>query len=412
MWSRESVARWCRCVCKSGTCARRTRGCAVSCAKRYGDRGAPRARPRRCPGPTRGCARRCGYRRSTRRRWRRRWPRLARVGRSVEVAVLPGQAAFAAPPRPAARGARPWAQAAAGVGGTARSAPYQPRRACVISASRMWLMASVPPRSSRSMYKPTSGGSCVRAGVGRATALTRPGKSSRPHRTGCSPIRPTAPLCGRACYSNACLPRPLNRVRHGQQGLPWPPVLNSGRGLPLFESLGQAILDHQHQAASATRPAGEPLKQVDRSARAWLWTSVTVDAAYFHIDPSRSAAAAAKLFGDRSIPFWSATAIAPTRSWPASSRAGSCWRGVGVTKGAILSTAPPGRCHWRSGARHGSVTSPGYWLNKKRLAHYKPGLEQQDEAFEAAQRALETEIWERLFATATQQLRGAAQDGT
>ena len=44
-----------------------------------------------------------------------------------------------------------------------------------------------------------------------------------------------------------------------------------------------------------------------------------------------------------------------------------------------------------------------YRLNKKRLSHYKPGLEQQDEAFEAAQRALETEI-ERLFATATQQL--------
>ena len=44
-----------------------------------------------------------------------------------------------------------------------------------------------------------------------------------------------------------------------------------------------------------------------------------------------------------------------------------------------------------------------YRLNKKRLSHYKPGLEQQDEAFEAAQRALESGI-ERLFATATQQL--------
>ena len=106
----------------------------------------------------------------------------------------------------------------------------------------------------------------------------------------------------------------------------------------------------------------QSLKQVDRSARAWLWTSVTVDAAYFHIDPSRSAAAAAKLFGETAPD----TVLvcdrysAYKKLAAASSRAGSCWRGVGVTKGAILSTAPPGRWHWRSGARHGSVTSPGY----------------------------------------------------
>ena len=34
----------------------------------------------------------------------------------------------------------------------------------------------------------------------------------------------------------------------------------------------------------------------DRSSRAWLWTSVSSDAVYFHIDPSRSAEAALKLF--------------------------------------------------------------------------------------------------------------------
>ena len=61
------------------------------------------------------------------------------------------------------------------------------------------------------------------------------------------------------------------------------------RFVPLFESLGQAILDHQHQAAirhgDETSWRIQSLKQAGRSARAWLWTSVTVDAAYFHIDP-------------------------------------------------------------------------------------------------------------------------------
>ena len=156
MWNRESVARWCRCVCKSGTCARRMHGCAVSCAKR-----APRARPRRCPEPTRGCASRCGYRSSARRRWRRRWPRLARAGRYCRsrctvagVSNRPSRvrrAAAASSPGCAAMGAsrgRRWRNGS-------KCTRRQPRRACVTAAaSRMWPMASVPPRSLRSMYKP------------------------------------------------------------------------------------------------------------------------------------------------------------------------------------------------------------------------------------------------------------------
>ncbi len=35
-----------------------------------------------------------------------------------------------------------------------------------------------------------------------------------------------------------------------------------------------------------------------RSSRAWLWTSVSKDAVYFHIDPSRSAEVAKALFAD------------------------------------------------------------------------------------------------------------------
>ena len=35
-----------------------------------------------------------------------------------------------------------------------------------------------------------------------------------------------------------------------------------------------------------------------RSRRAWLWVGLGTDCAFYHIDPSRSARAAARLFGD------------------------------------------------------------------------------------------------------------------
>ena len=50
-----------------------------------------------------------------------------------------------------------------------------------------------------------------------------------------------------------------------------------------------------------------------------------------------------------------------------------------------------------------------YRLNKKRLSHYEPGLEPRDGAFEAAQRALETDL-EGLFDAAEREL--AALDKT
>ena len=42
----------------------------------------------------------------------------------------------------------------------------------------------------------------------------------------------------------------------------------------------------------------QELRGEDRSSRAWLWTSVSSDAVSFHIDPSRSAEAAQKLFSE------------------------------------------------------------------------------------------------------------------
>ena len=58
-----------------------------------------------------------------------------------------------------------------------------------------------------------------------------------------------------------------------------------------------------HQNEAALRHADETSWRVQvyrekgRSSRAWLWTSVSPDAVYFHIDPSRSAEVAMKLFG-------------------------------------------------------------------------------------------------------------------
>ena len=208
--------------------------------------------------------------------------------------------------------------------------------------------------------------------------------------------------------------RPLNRVARwlGQQGLPMAAgtLGNSvSRFVPLFESLGQAILDHQHQAAirhgDETSWRIQSLKQADRSPRAWLWTSVTVDAAYFHIDPSRSAAAAAKLFGETAPDTVLVCDRYSAYKKLARELAGRvvlawCWSHqrrnfIDCAAGQVELTQ---WCETWLGDIAGI-----YRLNKQRLSHYKPGLEQQDEAFEAAQRALETEI-ERLFATATQQL--------
>ena len=65
------------------------------------------------------------------------------------------------------------------------------------------------------------------------------------------------------------------------------------RFLPLFEPFDQAIRAHQN--AAAVRHGDEigwrvqSLSEADRTSRAWLWTSVSDDAVYFHIDPSRSA---------------------------------------------------------------------------------------------------------------------------
>ena len=104
----------------------------------------------------------------------------------------------------------------------------------------------------------------------------------------------------------ACL-RPLNRVADWLtgQGL----AISAGtladgarRLAPLFEPLSAAIPAHQREArlrqGDETAWRIQALGEAGGSSRAWLWIGVCGDAVHFHVDPSRSAAAAARLFGD------------------------------------------------------------------------------------------------------------------
>ena len=95
----------------------------------------------------------------------------------------------------------------------------------------------------------------------------------------------------------ACF-RPLNRVAAWffDQGLP----ISAGtlgdsahRFTPLFEPVEAAIRSRQNEAAlrhgDETTWRVQSLREQGRSNRAWLWASLSADAVYFHVDPSRSA---------------------------------------------------------------------------------------------------------------------------
>ena len=104
----------------------------------------------------------------------------------------------------------------------------------------------------------------------------------------------------------ACF-RPVHRVAAwmSAQGLTVSPGTLADslkRFVPLLEPLAEAILAHQNKAAlrhaDETSWRVQELRGEDRSSRAWLWVSVSNDAVSFHIDPSRSAEAAQKLFAE------------------------------------------------------------------------------------------------------------------
>ena len=227
--------------------------------------------------------------------------------------------------------------------------------------------------------------------------------------------------CGTSVWSRflyeryACF-RPLNRVSAwlSDQGLPVSAgTLADGvpRFAPLFDPVGEAILAHRNEAA--LRHADETtwrvraLRDAGRSGRAWLWTSVSDDAAYFHIDPSRSAEAARKLFAE-AMPH---TVLVCDRHSAhkklAKDSAGLvtlafCWAHqrrdfIECAAGQVRLTA---WCRaWVE--RIASI----YRLNEARLTHCDPGLKSRTLAFDAARGALEAAL-DSLFADAERELAG------
>ena len=181
------------------------------------------------------------------------------------------------------------------------------------------------------------------------------------------------------------------------------------RFLALFEPIAKAILAHQNMAtvrhADETSWRVQEFRGEDRSSRAWLWTSVSSDAVYFHIDPSRSAEAALKLFAE-ALPY---TVIVCDRY--------SAYKKLVRLLGGLITLA---WC-WSHQRRDFIDAAAGqerltqwcqewiervasiYRLNEARLKHYDPGLKRQTPAFAAAQTALE-EALGVLFAHASTEL--------
>ena len=216
----------------------------------------------------------------------------------------------------------------------------------------------------------------------------------------------------------ACL-RPMNRVAAWlcDQGLAISPgTLGDSvhRFVPLFEPLAEAILEHQNEAAvrhgDETGWRIQSLRETGRSSRAWLWTSVSQDAVYFHIDPSRSAEAAAKLFGEAAPDTVLVCDRYSAYKKLARELAGAvvlqwCWAHLrrDFIEGAAGQVELTPWCQgWLE--RIASI----YRLNEARLAHYDPGRERQTAAFDTAQGTLK-EALDGLFAVAERELAALSE---
>ena len=211
----------------------------------------------------------------------------------------------------------------------------------------------------------------------------------------------------------ACF-RPLRRVAAwlSDQGLPVSAgTLAAGahRFAPLFEPPAAAILARQNEAAlrhgDETTWRVQSLREQGRSSRAWLWTSVSEDSVYFHVDSSRSAEVAMKLFGvggshtvlvcDRYSAYKKLA-----RELDGSVILGYCW-----------SHARRDYIHCAAGEERLTPWCERwieriallYRLNEARLARYDPGAERQGAAFEAAHDELKNAL-EDLFAQARREV--------
>ena len=224
----------------------------------------------------------------------------------------------------------------------------------------------------------------------------------------------------RFLFEHYACQRPVHRVAAwlGDQGLVVAPGTladSAPRFVPLFEPLAKAIRSHQNE--SALRQADETgwrvqeLRGDGRSSRAWLWASVNADSAYFHIDPSRSAEAAQRLFGELAP----GTVIVCDRY--------SAYKKLVRLLGGLIVLA---YC-WSHSRRDVIECAAGqpdlagwcrawleriaaiYRLNKARLSHYDPALACQSAEFDTAQLALKAAL-EGLFERAGQELAGLSDD--
>ena len=260
-------------------------------------------------------------------------------------------------------------------------------------------------------------------------------------RRGCdcasSPLEVTAPpparLFDNTCYGIGvwtrflfehcvCL-RPLNRIAAwmGDQGLAISPGTLADsikRFVPLFEPLAEAILAHQNKAvlrhADETGWRVQEYRRNGRSSRAWLWISVSQDAVYCHIDPSRSAEAAKTLFGDTACTVYVVCDRYSAYRKLARELGGKvilCWCWAHQRRDFVQSVVGHA---WLSAWSEGWIERIAdiYRLNRERLEHYDPAraLERQTPAFDTAQAALKTAV-ERLFADAEAELAGLS-DGS
>ena len=210
--------------------------------------------------------------------------------------------------------------------------------------------------------------------------------------------------------------RPLQRVAAwlADMGLAISPGTladSVNRFVPLFEPVAKAILAHQNKAAlrhaDETTWRVQALREKGRSSRAWLWTSVSDDAVYFHIDPSRSAEVAKTLFGDvKGIVFLVCDRYSAYRKL-ARELGGKvilCWCWGHQRRSFIDCAAGHVRLtRWCQGwiERIAAI----YRLNDARQEHYDPGLEHRTPAFDAAQGELKKAV-DDLFADAEAELGG------
>ncbi|MYH50924.1 MAG: IS66 family transposase [Gammaproteobacteria bacterium] len=181
------------------------------------------------------------------------------------------------------------------------------------------------------------------------------------------------------------------------------------RMMPLFEPVHEAILAHQNAAtlryADETSWRVQELRGKGRSSRAWLWASVSMDAAYFTIDPSRSAEVALRLFAearpgtiivcDRYSAYKRLVRLLEDKAILA-----FCW--AHQRRDCIDAAAGhPQLEQWCQGwiERIAAI----FALNDARLQHHDPGRKRQKAAFRAATRELKKAL-DSLFADAEAEL--------